>query len=92
MFFETLGSSRDMAMSSKREVAASRLLGTLSVHSSGCLWHILDEIDMLIKRNYSHGLVDFASEEHTYRLMRVVKLCIWPPLAMIGNTLLKGVE
>ena len=30
-----------------------------------------------------------ANENHTYRLMRVVKLCIWPPLAMSGNTLLR---
>lgn len=45
---------------------------------------------MLVKRESSQILVDTAaSEEYTYRLMRVVKLCIWPPLAMIGNTLLK---
>lgn len=28
-------------------------------------------------------------EEEPYRLMRVVKLCMWLPLAMTGNTLLK---
>ena len=31
-----------------------------------------------------------ANEQYTYRLMRVVKLCIWPPLAMLGNTLLRA--
>lgn len=29
---------------------------------------------------------------YTYRLMRVVKLCIWPPLAMMGNKLLPVAE
>lgn len=47
---------------------------------------------MPIKRKSNHVLVNCTSEGYTYRLMRVVKLCIWPPLAMIGNTLLKGVE
>jgi len=42
---------------------------------------------VLIKHESSRVLVETtASEEDTYRLMRVMKLCIWPPLAMIGNT------
>jgi hypothetical protein len=32
-----------------------------------------------------------TNQNHTYRLMSVVKLCIWPPLAMLGNTLLEEV-
>ena len=75
--FGALGSSTAIAMSSKREVAASSLCR-----------YIVSGTDLgPLERQHQN-----AKAEHPYRLMRVVKLCIWPPLAMVGNTLRKEAQ
>lgn len=58
----------------------------VSMTWAGDLLHDLDKIERQSQPIKDHAA---ANENHTYRLMRVVKLCIWPPLAMSGNTLLR---
>lgn len=88
ILLDTLGSSRDIAMSSKREVAASSLFNNsiVSMIYSEDMLHALAKIERQGQPAKDHAA---TNKNYTYRLMRVVKLCIWPPLAMVGNTLLE---
>jgi hypothetical protein len=53
---------------------------------------LLPDLDEIEAQSQAGKELAATNKNHTYRLMRVVKLCIWPPLAMLGNTLLEEVE
>lgn len=82
------GSSSDMAMSSKREVAASSLLTSIPLASHATCRKHKQPVDNELGLG---GQTDTKpATGRTYRLMRVVKLCIWPPLAILTAPVQQG--
>lgn len=71
----SLGSSVDVAMSSRREVAASSLERFVSGRAHRYDWRAGQE---------QAAVVQLAFLENAYRLMSVVRLCMWFAAAMIA--------